>query len=62
MLAQKRNKGLKISAELHNRLANSSEEIKEVDSEILAVRKSGKKRHRRPKTAEEYPCIHVYGF
>lgn len=39
-MARINNKGLRISAELHEKLAESSEAIKELDSEVLAVRKS----------------------
>ena len=60
-MARTNNNGLRISAELHEKLAGSSEAIKEVDSEVLAVRKSRRKNDRKALTDEVYHYVHVYG-
>ena len=60
-LARINNKGIRISAELHEKLAGSSEAINEVDSEVLAVRKSRRKNGRKAFTDEVHQYVHVYG-
>lgn len=61
VLARINNKGLRISAELHEKLAGSSKAIKEVDSEVLAVRKSRKMSKRKTVTEEDYQYVYIYG-
>lgn len=61
VLARINNKGLRISAELHEKLAESSEAIKELDSEVLAVRKSIRTIKRKTVTDKDYQYVHIYG-
>ncbi len=60
-MAHINNKGLRISAELHEKLAGSSEAIKEVGSEVLAVRKITRKIKRKTVMNEDYQYVHVFG-
>lgn len=61
MLARKTHKGLKISAELHDKLARSSKAVEVIDSEVVAVRKSMRRPNRKPLVSVEYCYIHAYG-
>ncbi len=63
MFGRIRSKGLKISAELHEKVAASSEPINDEHSEVLAVRVASKNPARKSKVriSEEYEYYHIYG-
>lgn len=60
MFGRIRSKGLKISAELHEKIAACGEPINAVDSEIMAIRPVRRKSVRKAVVSREFKCVHVY--
>ncbi|MDD3471510.1 MAG: hypothetical protein PHS86_01900 [Syntrophaceae bacterium] len=57
-----KSKGLKISAELHEKIASAGDPINMVESEIVAYRKVPMRKLRREMIAQEArDWVHVYG-
>jgi len=60
-----RSRGLRISAELHEKIASFGEPINRIDSEVIAVRKVRCKRAPIVVIGRDheykYECVHAYG-
>lgn len=60
-----RSRGLRISADLHEKIASLGEPINRIDSEVIAVRKVRSKRAPIVVISRdheyEYECVHAYG-